>query len=75
MNELYSASYDAIASESMYSTPSQSIISHENSSASFSQPGEFINFKGAQVCGSRSADLQEYFYIDSAFNFRWRKGQ
>jgi len=72
MNKLY-PSYDTIASEAtMYWTPSQS-ISHKNNSASFSQPEEFINFKGAQVCGSNSsAGLQEYFYLDSGFNPRWR---
>lgn len=67
MNKLY-PSYDTIASESMYSTPSQ-----KNCSVSFGQPGDFINFKGDVSSHTSSAGLQEYFYIDSAFNFRWRK--
>ena len=59
--------YCTIANESICWTPSQH-ISYENSSASF-KLGEFINFKKAQICGgdSRSAGLQEYFYLDSGF--------
>lgn len=72
MNKL--PSYTAIANEGvMYSTPSPSqSISHESILSSGFKPGEFINFKG-EVCGSNSsAGLQEYFYLDSEFNPRWR---
>lgn len=68
MNKL--PSYTAIANEGvMYSTPSPSqSISHESILSSGFKPGEFINFMGE----NSSAGLQEYFYLDSEFNPRWR---
>lgn len=69
MNKI--SSYETIASKDvMYSTPSQR-ISHESILSSSFKPEEFINFMGDD--DSSSAGLQEYSYIDSVFNPRWRK--